>query len=90
MRRHFGFRAASGLLLVVVAGLLGLVAPGNATAKPDDPRDDYARIKAELKKTGAVLDGATKRAADAVARHQADVAALPGAEDRAAEARGAV
>ena len=88
MRRRFGFRT-SGVLLLAVAAVLA-AGSGGAQAKPDDPHDDYARIQAELKKTGTALDGATQRAADAVARYQAAIAALPAAEDRVAEARGTV
>jgi murein DD-endopeptidase MepM/ murein hydrolase activator NlpD len=88
MRRRFGFRTC-GVLLLAVAAVLA-AGPGGAQAKPDDPHDDYARIQADLKKTGADLEGATQRAADAVARYQAAVVALPAAEDRVAEARGTV
>lgn len=82
MRRLSGFLGV--LLAVVLAGA------GSALAKPDDPHDDYQRIQAQLKKTSAAVDGATKRAADAVARYQTAVAALPAAEDRVATAQGTV
>src|SRR4051794_19534184 len=81
MRRLSGF---FGILLAVV--LLGT----GAQAQPEDPHNDYQRSQAQLKRTGAVLDGATRRAAFAVARYQATVAALPAAEDRVAAARGTV
>jgi murein DD-endopeptidase MepM/ murein hydrolase activator NlpD len=82
MRRLVGFL---GILLTVV-----LAAAAGAQAVPDDPHDDYQRIQAQLKKTGAALDGATQRAAEAVARYQASLAALPAAEERVAAARGTV
>lgn len=81
-------RRLSGFLAVLLATVLGV--PGGALAKPDDPHDDYRRIQAQLKQTGVALDGATKRAADAVARYQASVAALPAAEERVAQAKGTV
>src|SRR4051812_3519570 len=84
MRRLSGFM---GVLSVLTVALIGA---GPAQAQPDDPHDDYRRVQAELKKTGVALDGATRRAADAVARYQATVAALPAAEDRVASARGSV
>ncbi|WP_027345497.1 peptidoglycan DD-metalloendopeptidase family protein [Hamadaea tsunoensis] len=62
----------------------------SAISRPDDPHDDYKRAQAQLKQAGAALDGATKKAADAVARYQATAARLPAAQDRVAQAQGAV
>ncbi|MCP2326734.1 murein DD-endopeptidase MepM/ murein hydrolase activator NlpD [Hamadaea flava] len=88
MRRRKRFQR-SVILLVAMAVALQIGVP-SAYARPDDPRGDYNRIQAELKRTGAALEGATQRAADAVARYQAAVAALPAAEDRIAVAKGSV
>ncbi|NUR24769.1 MAG: hypothetical protein HOV83_02775, partial [Catenulispora sp.] len=65
MRRLVGL---FGPLLLAAA-----LVPAPAAGKPDDPHDDYKRAQAQLRQTGAALDGATKKAADAVARYQATV-----------------
>jgi len=93
MRRRNRFQRSGIVFVALAIGLLAGVLPSGgsaAYAKPDDPRGDYNRIQAELKKTGAALEGATQRAADAVARYQAAVTALPAAEDRVAAAKGTV
>ncbi|NUT23956.1 MAG: M23 family metallopeptidase [Hamadaea sp.] len=88
MRRRNRFqRPVIAFVALAVTLLTGMP---SAYARPDDPRGDYNRIQAELKRTGAALEGATQRAADAVARYQAAVAALPAAEDRIAVAKGTV
>jgi murein DD-endopeptidase MepM/ murein hydrolase activator NlpD len=75
-----GFSAFLALLTVVSLG----------AAQPDDPREDKKRADAELARTGALLETASVQAQAAVARLAELNQAVPAAQQRSAQARGAV
>ncbi|GAA3283109.1 hypothetical protein GCM10020218_038910 [Dactylosporangium vinaceum] len=73
--------AAVGVLLL----LLGPGTPGRA-----DTGDDKARLDRQLQETQATLEAATDKAQQAAADHDRAQAALPGAQQSLAEAKGRV
>ncbi|MFI5914522.1 peptidoglycan DD-metalloendopeptidase family protein [Dactylosporangium sp. NPDC051541] len=73
--------AAVGVLLLV----LGPGTPGHA-----DAGDDKARLDKQLQETQATLEAATDKAQQAAADHDRAQAALPGAQQGLAEAKGRV
>ena len=68
---------------VVVVLLLGSGGVANA-----GPQDDKKRVERQLQETQATLEAATDRAQQAAAQHDAATAALPGAEQAEADAKG--
>ncbi|HEY8533609.1 MAG TPA: M23 family metallopeptidase [Micromonospora sp.] len=76
-------------LALVIAMAVAMVALPSAPVQAD-PRDDKARIDAEVAKASAILESATERAQAAARRLAAATAALPAAQSRVAEARGRV
>jgi murein DD-endopeptidase MepM/ murein hydrolase activator NlpD len=78
-------RRRHSLLGAILLVLLVVVPAGTGYA---DPRDDKNRVDRKLQETQATLEGATQRAQQAAAQHDAATTALPGAEAAEADAKG--